>query len=371
MFINNRKRIDYGRSLIFQLLTIPLFIFILNLIAIVNAYAQDTLIFAIDIIRHGDRTPIAEIPTSPHKWIEGLGQLTSTGRLQEYQLGKALRDKYVYQYHLLPENYSSNTMYVRSTATNRTLMSAEAFLSGLYPLKMRPKLPIPFQVIPIFSVPQQQDILLRPDHDEQKFNHLVNKYLFTTPEWIAKNAELKSKYSAWSSATGMHITQLSELNQLADTLFIYQLYNISPPKGLSKNNVKEIIKAGRWGWSAIYKSPSITTVAGIDLLQTIAHELQQVTQQNTLLKYVLFSAHDSTISTQMAIIGSPLDEEPSYAANLNFSLFDKGHQQYYVKVTYNSQPVFIQSCGQSACTLEQFLQLVNQKRLVAKKLMNG
>jgi len=39
-----------------------------------QAFQDDKLIFAIDVIRHGDRNPTIDIPTEPHHWVEGLGQ---------------------------------------------------------------------------------------------------------------------------------------------------------------------------------------------------------------------------------------------------------------------------------------------------------
>ncbi len=42
-------------------------------------YANDRLIFAVDIVRHGDRNPGAEIPNSPYKWNGDLGELTEAG----------------------------------------------------------------------------------------------------------------------------------------------------------------------------------------------------------------------------------------------------------------------------------------------------
>ncbi|MFN7095913.1 MAG: histidine phosphatase family protein [Burkholderiales bacterium] len=91
------------------------------------ANAKEALIFAIDIIRHGDRTPVIELPKAPHSWPEGLGELTAIGLRQEFELGSQLRKQYIDQTKLLHHDYSNASVYVRSTDYNRTLMSAEAF----------------------------------------------------------------------------------------------------------------------------------------------------------------------------------------------------------------------------------------------------
>ena len=45
-------------------------------------FAQGKLIFAIDIVRHGDRTPIIVSPEMEKVWPQGVGQLTPTGMRQ-------------------------------------------------------------------------------------------------------------------------------------------------------------------------------------------------------------------------------------------------------------------------------------------------
>jgi acid phosphatase len=45
-----------------------------------NLSAGEKWVFAIDIIRHGDRTPTAELPgDDPAIWREGLGKMTALG----------------------------------------------------------------------------------------------------------------------------------------------------------------------------------------------------------------------------------------------------------------------------------------------------
>src|SRR5579872_6383729 len=178
-----------------------------------NAYAEGKLIFAIDIIRHGDRTPVANIPTVKYNWPEGFGQLTPTGMHQEYELGKKQRAMYVNQYHLLPAQYKAGTVYVRASDFDRTLMSGQSFLMGLYPLHTGPQLPnktqsaLPeaYQPIPLHTIPQDQETMLIPDTAYYKYNDLLAKYVYPLAQWQQKTAELQPKFAAWSQATGINI----------------------------------------------------------------------------------------------------------------------------------------------------------------------
>ena len=70
-----------------------------------QAQSEGSMVFAIDVIRHGDRGPIVDLASAPHQWPQGLGQLTPEGMNQEYQLGKKFHERYVVKNHLLPNNF--------------------------------------------------------------------------------------------------------------------------------------------------------------------------------------------------------------------------------------------------------------------------
>lgn len=83
------------------------------------------------------------------------------GSLQAYQLGERLRKRYR---SLLPKNgyYSTNEMYVMSSATERCLMTAQSFLAGFLPPgddddDQRHALPIKWQPVAVNSVPRESD----------------------------------------------------------------------------------------------------------------------------------------------------------------------------------------------------------------------
>ena len=87
---------------------------------------------------------------SRSEWPVGEGQLTSIGKMQHYRLGQWLRDRFrfiykqycvqlhcliLYRYgngKLINEVYSEEEIHVRSTNTDRVLMSAQANLAGMY-----------------------------------------------------------------------------------------------------------------------------------------------------------------------------------------------------------------------------------------------
>ena len=94
-----------------------------------------------------------------------LGELTTTGMDQLYNLGKKLRDRYITT-GLLSSEYNSHEVYVRASDHGRTLMSANSLLLGMYPnsddttIRFN-TLPTTYQAIPIDLVPLDLEVLLR------------------------------------------------------------------------------------------------------------------------------------------------------------------------------------------------------------------
>jgi len=334
------------------------------LLLISNAFAQDKLIFALDLIRHGDRTPIHSVPAATYQWPEGAGQLTTRGMAQEYQLGKKLRQYYIEKQHFLPEIYKSELMYVRSTDYDRTLMSAQAFLMGFYPAGNGPQ---GYQPIPIHTQPVDNDAIIPKQLvcDSCK-EDLFKKYVYPQKAWQQKQTQLMPKFKQWGQAIGSEIHELRQLAKLGDTFYIYQQHHIPLPKDLSQQDIAEIIHEGNWALAHLFTPQSIGNNMGQGLLSLVTQYLQEGAKQQTPLKYVLLFGHDSSIMTLFSAMSAPLEEPPPYASRVNFSLYEKSSGEHYVTVSYNDKSMAIPHCGKSECTLTTFSELAETAKSLAQ-----
>lgn len=343
-------------------------LFSLLFAVIASANQQYQLIFAADFIRHGDRTPASAVLNDSVQWKQGLGELTPKGMRQLYMIGKSLRKIYMQEEHLLPAQYTTNTMYVRSSDYNRTLMSAESLLLGLYPLGSGPKLtkqsfalPQGYQPIPIHTVNTKNDDLLTPsDVDGKQFQELLTQHVYSQPFWQAKEQENQAKLALWSKQTGYNMSQLRSVVSLGDALYIRKLSNINPPAGLNQKNVEEIINLTEWIMVNKFKPTPVAKFMTKQFWQKLKTDMENAAANNKEkppLKYVLYLGHDTNILSIMSALGLPLSHEPPYGSDVRFELLKDEQERLWVKVSYNHIEQKLPGC-ESLCSMEQFFKLI-------------
>jgi len=94
------------------------------------------IILAIELCRHGARAPYTfathSLKDAEKDWIGGRQYLSELGQIQHYILGRIVREKYT-ALGLLSPSYEPGEVFVRASSTWRSMMSANAQMSGLYP----------------------------------------------------------------------------------------------------------------------------------------------------------------------------------------------------------------------------------------------
>lgn len=121
--------------------------------------------------------------------------------------------------HLIPKTYSLYDIYVRSTDVDRTLMSAESNLAGLYPPCDEQEWDIEkWMPIPIHTVPAKDDDLAGKKYCE-RYNYELEK-VNNSPEILNLNKENEELFSYLSKMSGINITSLESLEYLYNNLYI-------------------------------------------------------------------------------------------------------------------------------------------------------
>ena len=110
--------------------------FILLLFSFVNSddilyshtNADNNLYFVFTTFRHGARAPFVKQDFFGNS-ISSPGALTKYGALQHLEIGKKYRERYS---NFLDMNYDKNQFYIRTTDVERTIISGEKQLEGLF-----------------------------------------------------------------------------------------------------------------------------------------------------------------------------------------------------------------------------------------------
>lgn len=339
---------------------------ILAILFIPPLFAKEKMIFSLDLIRHGDRAPIAPIPNALYTGKTPLGHLTPEGIAQTHLLGIKLREKYVHQWGLLPAYYDSKKIYVRSTDTDRTIISAQTIVLGLYPMGTGPKvneaqfaLPEGLQPVAIHTESIAKDALLLCQNQKDKISRLGHKYMANHPTWQKKQAKLAKEMLSLKEATGYKIEGLYSIGRLADSIMIYEKHGIALPPQLTQSQIQKMPALRDWIYLTVWQYYPIAASLGHPLLETVLIYLKNSDSQKSPLKYVLFSAHDSSIVLTAGALKAALPTFPGYASQLNFSLMEDEYKQRKVHVYYNEKPLFIPGCQGHICTLNQLEELVS------------
>ncbi|GAB0494557.1 hypothetical protein MMPV_005851 [Pyropia vietnamensis] len=182
----------------------------------------DALLLVLELCRHGARTPLFELPggrtaRAPAAAATAPGALTPAGAAAHTALGARLRARYLAAGLFSPTEDPANVAWVRSTHTDRTILSANAQLAGLFPpmpvaapdcrrsggsgdggCKSSP----PWQAVPVHVESAASDSLLLPGRGCPRLASLLAARP-ASAEWVAYERGAREMLGRLSRALGV------------------------------------------------------------------------------------------------------------------------------------------------------------------------
>ena len=351
-------------------------------------YNNCKLIYVVELNRHGARTSTNYPNGILNKFFGIEDKLTPNGLIQEQKLGKIIRDKYINELKFLSKNYKESEFEIFSTEYQRTIFSAEGFLSGLYPgyitkiiyKSKELKNIINNDSAPIiegyFNNDFPKEITLNVlDGNKDKMFH-ANKCKFKNvllEDYFKNNKEI---YNISNDEIERNLDEITKfldvkikdefdphykLDQILKIFFVYSYHFGKDFNSLSKEakNLIKKTKINNW-YSDLFYNEKVVKIEGSSFLNNLLKIFNKAIKNQKFLKtddnkkFTVFSAHDVNIILCMSnlldkdyikeLINKSLEDDeifnflvPTFASNLIFELHKDNNNKYYVKIYLNGK----------------------------------
>lgn len=251
-----------------------------------------------------------------------------------YELGKWLRRRYIC---ILLNEYTPNDVYVRSTDTDRCLMSAYAVLEGLFPPKWsdlwnKKRLR---QLIPVHTAPIDKDEVLAMRKICPKYINSLEKTM--TSDYV-KNISSKSKslLDYISKHSGWDKVDVSHVATLQTNLEVYSSYNklFIPPwtKQLNKKVLFYVAGVNHQRYTLTTELKRLLT--GPFWFNLLAHFDNVLNKVAGTPKLLMLSAHDTTIVSILNCMNAFDFVPPSFGATLIWEMRRNKNGIHYINLLY-------------------------------------
>ncbi|XP_011864387.1 PREDICTED: venom acid phosphatase Acph-1-like isoform X2 [Vollenhovia emeryi] len=310
-------------------------------------------------MRHGERTPLLKetYPTDPYNVSTygplGFAQLTNRGKLTEYRIGTMLRQRYN---DFLGSIYHPQDIYAISSDSDRTKMSLQLMLAGLYP----PDVPqlwnpdLPWLPIPTYYAPKKVDMLFKAKRCPiYKAAFAETKKMKEVRDKIAVHENL---FKFLMEKTGLAIEKLP-LN-LYNLLTAQKNMNLTLPEWCTDDVYRQMQEAVVLDYEIRSYTTQLKRLNGGMFIKKFIDNINKRSR-----KMYVYSGHEVNIAAFGRAQNISEPKLPDYGSAFLLEKLRDDSGKLYIKIflwtgtTEKLMPIKLAGCNE-VCPLETYLELV-------------
>ncbi|XP_056629925.1 lysosomal acid phosphatase-like [Diorhabda sublineata] len=323
------------------------------LVTLIAISVSGELIAVVQIFRHGHRTPGSSYSTDPYEdrsYWDGLaeGQLTNVGKRQHFALGQYTRRRY---HSFLPAKYNKTMFYAQTTDVDRTHMSAQSNVYGLYPAAGSQvwRKGVDWQAIPIHPANSSIfDSSFYPS-DCAAYTPLLTAVL-NSEEYEELNEKYSDLYAYLTEHSGDNITDFTETYTVWDCLKSEDTAGFKLPPW-TRSVYPEPLRtvAGKIFEVFSHTKKMRRFVSGLFLNEVVEYLESMAEDSSASQKFMVYSGHDTNIAATLNSFGV---FDPPYPPEYASTIYIELHKvkEYIVKV-FIKDDKFIKQISVNGCDL--------------------
>ncbi|XP_029673224.1 venom acid phosphatase Acph-1-like isoform X3 [Formica exsecta] len=320
------------------------------------------------VMRHGERTPLHKetYPKDPYNestyepW--GIGQLTNQGKLTEYRIGTMLRQRYN---HFLESIYHPRDIYAVSSDTDRTKMSLQLMLAGLYPpdtIQMwNPDLP--WLAIPTHYVPKRVDMLLKPEGCSIYQTALTE--VKKMKEVRDKIAVYKDFFKFLSEKTGLMIEEPLLVYEIHNLLTAQKTMNLTLPEWCTDEVYRKMQDLMVLEYEIRSYTTKLKRLNGGMLIKKFIDNMNAKSEDTIPRKMYVYSGHEVNLAAFARAHNISEPRIPGYGSMFIFEKLRDEENNFYIRIilwtgsTEKLMTIKLAGCDE-ICPLKIYLELVRE-----------
>ncbi|KAK4881237.1 hypothetical protein RN001_004556 [Aquatica leii] len=328
------------------------------------------------IFRHGMRYPkdIELYPKDPylHSFPKHLyTQLTEAGKKNSYALGQILYERYN---KLTGTSYNKEIVQTISTATDRTVMTAQLVLAGLFQNPLNAMLEETFNWSQLPYQIKQESLDINVYSSNLNCTAYSNEYqrVINSTDYIKTTESYKNFFKILSNHTGVNVKTFMDVNNIYHALNAEQFMNLSLPEWTTTIYPNKIHAAAATFLEYINYNNVLRRLNGGQVLSIIIRNLLNYIsndQNQKQTKLYLLSGHDRTVASVLAALDLFIPHIPKYNSALIFELHQVNTtKQYVIKMFYlkdvnqGLEQLLVKECP-SLCTVQDFIEALKSNTM--------